>query len=564
MPDTHPYALAKGHRLEEYEVVRLLGAGGFGITYLAFDHQLDGPVAIKEYFPAEVAVRADGWRVVAASPGASLIFAWGLDRFLREARSIHRFRHPNVVRVHRYVAAHGTAYIVMEYVAGESLQEIVNGRGHLSADEWRRWLDPLLDGLAHVHGHGYLHRDIKPANIVIRAADGEPVLIDFGAARVAARERTHTQVLTPGYAPIEQYSSEGVQGPPTDIYALAAVSYRVLGGKPLPSAPDRVLDDRYEPLAGRIPGAGRAWLAAIDQGLALRPADRPQSVTAWRMAFMQTGDDSRALDAPAAASDGATSSAPNVTATAKRRTRVSGRVRLAASGRVGVALWLVVGVALTVALFWLSAVRGPVPGDRSGGSLPAKTPAPMRETPAPMSTETAARLRAAAERGDTPALEQLRLGASHGDVNAQFTLAVMHDLGAGTPEDDTLAVRWYRRAASRGHAEAQYNVAVAYAFGEGVPDDDVTAAVWFRRAAEQGHAGAQRFLGGMYDEGVGVPEDAVLAHMWVSIASANGDERAREALERIEAGMVPAQIADATSLARICMASSYRDCGALR
>ncbi|MDE2907026.1 MAG: serine/threonine-protein kinase [Acidobacteriota bacterium] len=287
MPDTHPYALPKGSRLEEYEVVRVLGPGGFGITYLAFDDLLDGPVALKEYFPADVATRAADGRVAAMSPDQREVFAWGLDRFIDEARSIHRCRHPNVVRAHRYVKAQGTAYIVMEYVEGESLQAILDERGRLTADEWRRWLDPLLDGLAHVHGHGYLHRDIKPANIVIRAADGEPVLIDFGAARVAARERTHTQVLTPGYAPIEQYSSEGIQGPPTDIYALAAVSYRVLTGKRLSSAPDRVLDDRYEPLAGRIPRAGRAWLATIDQGLALRPEDRPQTVTAWRAAMVK-------------------------------------------------------------------------------------------------------------------------------------------------------------------------------------------------------------------------------------------------------------------------------------
>ena len=170
----------------------MLGAGGFGITYLAFDHQLDGPVAIKEYFPAEVAVRADGWRVAASSADRREVFAWGLDRFTEEARSIHRFRHPNVVRVHRYVERAGTAYIVMEYVEGESLQRVLDARGPLPAAAWHRWLDPLLDGLAHVHGQGYLHRDLKPANIVIRAVDGEPVLIDFGAARAAARRHRRT------------------------------------------------------------------------------------------------------------------------------------------------------------------------------------------------------------------------------------------------------------------------------------------------------------------------------------------------------------------------------------
>ena len=136
-----------------------------------------------------------------------------------------------------------------------------------------------------MHGHGYLHRDLKPANIMIRAADGTPVLIDFGAARVATRDRTHTQVLTPGFAPLEQYSREGTQGPPTDIYALAAVSHHVLTGERLSSAPDRILDDDYEPLVNRIAGADRRWLAAIDHGLALRPEDRPQTVPAWTAAM---------------------------------------------------------------------------------------------------------------------------------------------------------------------------------------------------------------------------------------------------------------------------------------
>ena len=292
----HPSALPKGHRIDEYEIVRVLGAGGFGITYLAFDHQLDGPIALKEYFPAAAARRVAGRRVAPSATENRAVFTWGLDRFIDEARSIHRFRHPNVARAHRYLEAHGTAYIVMEYVEGRSLQRVLDGlvgRLRLSVDQWRRWLDALLDGLAHIHDHGFLHRDIKPANLMIRAGCLTPVLIDFGAARMAARDRTHTQVLTPGYAPIEQYSSEGLQGPPTDIYALAAVSYRVLTGEPLSSAPDRVLDDDFEPLAGRIARADPQWLAAIDHGLALRPEDRPQEIPAWRAAMRRRGRGAR-------------------------------------------------------------------------------------------------------------------------------------------------------------------------------------------------------------------------------------------------------------------------------
>ena len=295
MAETHAHALPTGSRIEEYEIVRVLGAGGFGITYLAFDHKLDGPVALKEYFPHGHAARADDG-VAATSTTSRELFAWGLARFLDEARSIHRFRHPNVVRVHRYLETDGTAYIVMEHVEGEPLETILEARAPLPAAEWRRWLDRLLGGLAHVHGYGYVHRDIKPGNIIVRSADGEPVLIDFGAARTAAQDRIHTQVLTPPYAPLEQHGSEGPQGPPVDIYALAAVSYRALTGTLPPPAPARAVNDSYEPLAGWVAGAELPWLAAIDRGLALRPDDRPQTVAAWRAAWR--GADEAAGAAP--------------------------------------------------------------------------------------------------------------------------------------------------------------------------------------------------------------------------------------------------------------------------
>ena len=357
MPERHVQALPEGHRIDEYEIVRVLGAGGFGITYLAFDHQLDGPVALKEYFPAGIAVRSKRSRVVAASTASDEVFAWGLDRFIDEARAIHRFRHPNVVRVHRYVKAHGTAYIVMEYVEGESLAAILETRGPLPATEWRRWLDSLLDGLAHVHGHGYLHRDIKPGNIVVRAADGKPVLIDFGSARVAARDRTHTRVLTPEYAPIEQHSSQGAQGPPTDIYALAAVSYRALTGNPPPSAPDRVLDDQYEPLAGRVASGDPAWLAALDRGLALRPEERPQTVTAWRATMVTVTDDPIT---PHHASSAPESPAPVLT-----HNEPASSKRSPTSKRTLVAMWSVVGAVLALMWLWLSTSLDPPTGDSS-------------------------------------------------------------------------------------------------------------------------------------------------------------------------------------------------------
>ncbi len=286
-------ALPPGTQLRGCEILRVLGAGGFGITYLAFDHALNCPVAVKEYFYAGLAARASGGVVASSAPSSAEPFEWGRDRFLDEARLLARLDHPNVARIHRYFEANNTAYIVMDYLEGESLAEVIEKHGKLTTEQWWVWMQPLLAGLEHVHGHNYLHLDIKPANIVIRTDQAGwtmPVLVGFGAARRAAAEKTRhlTAVHTPGYAPIEQYSSSNRQVPATDIYALAAVSYRVLSGVPPPDAADRVTEDEYQPLGTRLQRPEDQFLAAIDEALAPRAADRPQNVRAWRL-LLQRG-----------------------------------------------------------------------------------------------------------------------------------------------------------------------------------------------------------------------------------------------------------------------------------
>ena len=207
-------ALPRGHRLQEYELVRVLGMGGFGMTYLGFDHHLDKAVAIKEYLPSDIATRTADHSVAPQASEFRGDFQWGLERFLDEARTLARFDHRHIVKVYRFFEAHGTAYIVMEYAEGETLSAYLERKGTLSEAELKGILYPLLDGLAVVHGADFLHRDIKPGNIVLRDTDGSPVLLDFGSARqaIGAKSRSVTSIVTPGYAPIEQYSSRGRQG----------------------------------------------------------------------------------------------------------------------------------------------------------------------------------------------------------------------------------------------------------------------------------------------------------------------------------------------------------------
>jgi peptidoglycan hydrolase-like protein with peptidoglycan-binding domain len=267
-----------------YEVVSVLGQGGFGITYRALDAQLGREVAIKEYLPLALAVRQDGTTVQPRSTTAAPDFAWGRDRFVAEGRTLASLQNaPGIVRVFDFLEANGTAYIVMQLLQGETLESRLKQAGTLPPAAIDRILWPLLDGLEQVHNAGFLHRDIKPANILLDAT-GHPTLIDFGASRaaMAGRSAALTAIFTPGYAAGEQMTSAR-QGPWTDIYSLSATLHHAITGSAPPSAFDRMLDDEYQPLARKAPpGFGRGLLIGLDAGLAVRASDRPQSIAGWR------------------------------------------------------------------------------------------------------------------------------------------------------------------------------------------------------------------------------------------------------------------------------------------
>src|SRR5262245_56241116 len=283
-PDVDYVALKPGQTIGRYEIVSVLGQGGFGITYRARDVQLGREVAVKEYLPSALAIRQDGTTVLPRSTKMAEDFGWGRDRFVTEGRtlaSLHRAT--AIVHVFDYLEANGTAYIVMELLSGETLEGRIKTNGKLSPAEVDRILWPLLDGLEQVHNAGFLHRDIKPANILLDAT-GNPTLIDFGASRaaMAGRSTALTAIFTPGYAAAEQMTS-AKQGPWTDIYGLSATLYPAIAGKTPPSAFDRMLSDTYEPLAQLTPaGFSPGVLAGVDAGLAVVASDRPQSIAGWR------------------------------------------------------------------------------------------------------------------------------------------------------------------------------------------------------------------------------------------------------------------------------------------
>jgi serine/threonine protein kinase len=289
-----PNALPAGYALQEYRVEKVLGVGGFGLTYLAVDGNLNLKVAIKEYLPDDIATRGADNSIRPRSPDTAETFGWGKQRFMDESRTVASFRHPNIVRVMRFFEANGTAYMVMEFVEGAALGDWIKTRRPLAQMQAASLIGPLLDGLEVVHKAGYLHRDIKPGNVYVRE-DGSPVLLDFGSARMRSSELT--AVVSPGYAPFEQYHTQGNQGPWSDLYALGGVLYwMVTGNKPHEAAARIKADTMPSALQAADRGLYRPeFLSAIDWALAPNEGDRPQSVAEWREAVVGSGLATRTL-----------------------------------------------------------------------------------------------------------------------------------------------------------------------------------------------------------------------------------------------------------------------------
>jgi hypothetical protein len=280
--------LPPGTRLDEFEIVRVLGIGGFGIVYLALDHVLERQVAIKEYMPSSLAGRGRGSTVLVRTPALTETFDAGLRSFVKEARLLASFDHPSLVKVHRFWEANGTAYMVMQYYPGHTLNAARAGMREQPGEAWlRRLAEPLLSALAVLHAQKVYHRDISPDNILL-LPDGRPVLLDFGAARQVITDRTQalTAVLKPNFAPVEQYGDvAGMrQGPWTDLYALGAVMHFALTGRPPIPAVMRAVRDSMPLLAARrdqaFAGVSDSFLAAIDWTLEVAPENRPRQVDA--------------------------------------------------------------------------------------------------------------------------------------------------------------------------------------------------------------------------------------------------------------------------------------------
>ncbi|MDM8567617.1 SUMF1/EgtB/PvdO family nonheme iron enzyme [Candidatus Halobeggiatoa sp. HSG11] len=283
--ETHS-ALETGCQLKEYRILSVIGQGDFGITYLAQDTKQNHQVAIKEYFPNNLATREDD-SIQPKSQQDEKNFLWGLDRFSQEGKSLTTLQHPNIVRVLSFFKENNTAYIVMEYEQGQNLEHVLENT--LSETEIKAILPPLLSGVHAVHEAGFLHQNIKPSSIYLRDKDNTPVLLNFGTANYAMGRLHREAIVTPGYAPFEQYQTKGPQGPWTDIYALGAILYQATTGKIPPEVLDRInaitRNKSTDPLLPVTDVAKDKYsdnlTQSIEWALQIAEEDRPQTVQQW-------------------------------------------------------------------------------------------------------------------------------------------------------------------------------------------------------------------------------------------------------------------------------------------
>ncbi len=281
-------ALPIGTMLGQYAIQKVIGSGGFGITYLAQDETTNELVVIKENYPSDVSFRnITSLTIGPTSESNKESYEWALARFQDEAKILSSLCHPNIVPIRHAFKALGTAYYVMPHVEGIELNKAAPAPDNITAAWLQNVLVKILSALDHVHAQGLIHRDIKPRNILLRA-DGEPIIIDFGTARALESTHSHTHIGTPGFMPLEQFSAKGKRGPWTDIYALGATCYNLITGEMPPASTDRTDEDEYQPLANRPTLADRFpehILSSIDKALCMKRQERWQSAQEWMNAL---------------------------------------------------------------------------------------------------------------------------------------------------------------------------------------------------------------------------------------------------------------------------------------
>lgn len=556
--DSSTSALEPGALLNHgtYRIERILGRGGFGITYLASDTSLDRKVAVKEFFPKDYCDREGSTSHVTLGTQNTAEFVNRLKaKFLKEARNIARLEFPGIIRIYAAFEENNTAYYVMEYIEGATLSEMVKKSGPLPMEKALGYVEKVGEALSFIHAHKVNHLDVKPANIIVRASDDEPILIDFGLSKQYDREGNQTSTtptgISHGYAPLEQYRAEGLKefSPQTDLYSLAATLYFLLTGNVPPQATD-LADEELKFPASVPPHIAEAIAKAMSSGR----KQRHESVNAF-IADLKKGDSIKTADddeatqlipeksatpekhiAPPPVAVAASEETPVKAEESVEETYQPQREKSSRALRIGIGIAAVVAVVLAVGIFFILRDSGDKTSKKTDtdpvSSLFSTNSANEEDIPAAEELFNMG-VEAYQNKNYDEAKKYWLMAAEQGDIEAQNNLGFMFYNGNGVQKDYTEAARYWRLSAEQGNAEAQYNLASSYENGEGVPTDFAEALKWYKKSAEQGYASAQYALGCIYSNGDFVPRNMSEAVKWWKKAEAQGNEDAERELKRL-------------------------------
>ena len=554
-------------RLEEFVIERVLGSGGFGITYLATDLSLNRQVVIKENLPSQFAHRDTTSLTVHAGPGREdqENFRWSLENFSREGETLASLRHPGIVPVLRRFEAFGTAYFVMPYIEGSPLDVLLRERQEadqpFTETELRGLLERVLDALGYLHDRGIYHRDIKPGNILM-TADGLPVLIDFGSARHGLSERSMTVIESPGYTPFEQLQSRGNVGVWSDFYALGATLIKVIVGETPPRANDRIRSDPHVRLTDRKELKWRfsdEFLSSVDRAFEQREDRRGEDAGRWKRSLFAVTDSTSVpigIIPSCEASRDLDPSDPMTWAEAADRGNPLAKALLGDAlcwggfAAMGIVRDVTQGVCLVkesanqghpLGLFLLSRVQRLISGHRQHPDVADRT---EREALGNGVLEeggscgpvwwlvksTILREGRIARRDLKKAAGLTKMSLESGYLDAWSAYGVSLMNGEGVSRDRAEGFHWLMKAADAGYGPARLELAGCYRNGNGVKKDLEKAMSWYRKAVVSGEDEALNSLGFCLRKGIGCIPDAVEAAKLYQLAADAGNPRGQHNL----------------------------------
>lgn len=534
------YTLQDGN----YRILKVLGQGGFGITYLAIQVRLDRKVAIKEFFMKNFCERNETTRqVTLGTAGSREIVNSCRKKFLKEAKHIALLDHPNIIRIIDVFDENSTSYYVMEYIEGGSLENKLGTTG-LSMSEATRYIFQVAETLKYIHKKNIAHLDIKPGNIMLNGND-EIVLIDFGVSKqydFSTGEQTSVSPVgcSSGYAPLEQYEPDGVKdfSPQTDIYSLGATYFKLLTGITPLKASKITKDFLQENLIAK--GVPTAVISIICKSMEKLKEnrfsdvcsfiERLNSISLWvddssdkkdeNIAYKQNEEGTAVMPSQEEIDNWVKNIISSEYNTGRYKSAFEHFSEYAKMGNATAQLHLGymyeegLGVfqdnAKAMEWYRKAAEQGNAEAQNCLGYMYYNGKGVSRD--------------------DAKAMEWYRKAADQGEAGAQYHLGEMYKYGRGVSRDDAKAVEWYRKSAEQGNFIAQYYLAEMYYYGRGVSRDYAKTVEWYRKSAEKGNTDAQYNLGIMYEIGRGVFQDYAKAAEWYSKAAKGGDVRARNIL----------------------------------